>query len=331
MPKPFQWLNSIFQSNKRKSVKNVIEQTVQQERTFTQLKQYFIQRLIEGRVQEAEINSKMKYFGYNENFQSISILTLKIDSLENTSFSYDEEDLLLFTINSEVESLIPSDKRLTPIVYKHQQLTFLLNYEDSFKELTIAKRNMATMIQKKIKEALNIPVSIGISKPFTSLLSSQTAYNESVVALKETTETGTESIIFFSDLIIANGKQTINDRQTRNIEEYTEAQNKSISEEIIHIIQEEYDSNLTLESIAQRLQYNPNYLSSIFSKEMNTSFSEYLTQYRINIAKEWLIETDWSIKVISDKLNYNNPQNFIRSFKKIEGITPGKYRKTNKK
>ncbi|MGA3882047.1 helix-turn-helix domain-containing protein, partial [Bacillus pumilus] len=57
---------------------------------------------------------------------------------------------------------------------------------------------------------------------------------------------------------------------------------------------------------------------------------EYLSSYRHHVAKNWLVETDMSIKEISEKLKYKNPQNFIRSFKKIEGTTPGKYRDQKK-
>lgn len=114
----------------------------------------------------------------------------------------------------------------------------------------------------------------------------------------------------------------------QKIDDRAESQYKTISENIVHIIHEEFESNITLDMIANRLHYNPNYLSSIFRKEMNISFSEYLSMYRINMAKKWLAETDISVKEISDKLNFNNSQNFIRSFKKIEGTTPGKYRES---
>ncbi|MFB4390061.1 helix-turn-helix domain-containing protein, partial [Bacillus sp. BR_10] len=51
---------------------------------------------------------------------------------------------------------------------------------------------------------------------------------------------------------------------------------------------------------------------------------------RHHVAKNWLVETDMSVKEISEKLKYKNPQNFIRSFKKLEGTTPGKYRDQKK-
>lgn len=105
-----------------------------------------------------------------------------------------------------------------------------------------------------------------------------------------------------------------------------EAQYHNISEKIIDLVQHHYDTDLTLEECASRLHYNANYLSSVFRKETGYSFSEYLSMYRFKMAKKWLSDTEIPIKDIASKLRYNNPQNFIRSFRKQEGITPGQYR-----
>nr|WP_191296938.1 AraC family transcriptional regulator [Paenibacillus sp. PL91] len=105
-----------------------------------------------------------------------------------------------------------------------------------------------------------------------------------------------------------------------------EAQYHNISEKIIDIVQHQYDTDLTLEECASRLHYNANYLSSVFRKETSYSFSEYLSMYRFKMAKQWLADSELPIKDIAAKLRYNNPQNFIRSFRKQEGITPGQYR-----
>ncbi|AIQ47914.1 AraC family transcriptional regulator [Paenibacillus sp. FSL R7-0273] len=111
------------------------------------------------------------------------------------------------------------------------------------------------------------------------------------------------------------------------MKEKTSKQFRSLSDQITAIIHSEFDQELTLEGIGERLHYNPNYLSSIFKKEYGTSFSEYLMNYRLEMAKKWLSETDMTIREIAERLQYHNPQNFIRSFRKKEQVTPGTYRK----
>ncbi|MNC09987.1 HTH-type transcriptional regulator YesS [compost metagenome] len=110
------------------------------------------------------------------------------------------------------------------------------------------------------------------------------------------------------------------------MKEKTNEQFRCLSEKIAMIIRSEYDQELSLEIIGERLHYNPNYLSSIFKKEYGMTFSEYLMNYRLEMAKKWLVETDMTIKEIAERLQYHNPQNFIRSFRKKEHVTPGAYR-----
>lgn len=106
----------------------------------------------------------------------------------------------------------------------------------------------------------------------------------------------------------------------------SESQQRSIIKALIQIIHEEYNSELTLEACASRLHYNPNYLGQIFRKETGSSFSDYLSHYRLNMAKRLLAETDDQIQGIAEKLRFSNSQNFIRYFKKMEGMTPKQYR-----
>ncbi|WJH32461.1 AraC family transcriptional regulator [Paenibacillus sp. CC-CFT747] len=104
------------------------------------------------------------------------------------------------------------------------------------------------------------------------------------------------------------------------------SQYRNISEQVIDRIVNHYDTNLTIESCAAELHYNANYLSGVFRKETNQTFSEYLLSYRLHMAKKWLKETDMTIKEIAERLQYLNSQNFIRSFRKQEDMTPGQYR-----
>lgn len=111
------------------------------------------------------------------------------------------------------------------------------------------------------------------------------------------------------------------------VQDKTDRELRSLSEKIVHIVHQQYDQELSLEIIADQLHYNPNYLSSVFKKEFGSNFGDYLQNYRLEIAKKWLAETSMTVKEISQRLQYNNPQNFIRFFKKKENVTPGEFRK----
>jgi len=112
----------------------------------------------------------------------------------------------------------------------------------------------------------------------------------------------------------------------RVFQERQASQYHNISEQIIDMIRHEFDRDITLEECAERLHYNVSYLSSVFKKETDMTFSEYLSRFRLNMSKRWLVETSMPVKEIAEKLAFTNPQNFIRSFRKQEDMTPGQYR-----
>lgn len=116
--------------------------------------------------------------------------------------------------------------------------------------------------------------------------------------------------------------ETVKDKTGREL--------RSLSEKIVHIVHQQFDQDISLESIADELHYNPNYLSSVFKKEFGSNFGDFLQNYRLEMAKKWLLETELTVKEISQRLKYNNPQNFIRFFKKKLGQTPGEFRKEHK-
>ncbi|MCG8502040.1 MAG: helix-turn-helix transcriptional regulator [Firmicutes bacterium] len=100
-----------------------------------------------------------------------------------------------------------------------------------------------------------------------------------------------------------------------------------VKDEILSFIKENYSSNPTLEECAKRLHYHPMYVRRLFQQEMGISFSQYVLQYKMSLAKKWLIDTADKVFEIAERLGYNNSQNFIRTFKKVEGITPAQFRR----
>lgn len=112
------------------------------------------------------------------------------------------------------------------------------------------------------------------------------------------------------------------------INEKKESHNEALKIAIIDYINCNYtNDSLSLELIAEKFHLTVQYLSKFFKQQLGINYVEYLKSLRINHAKKMLSDTDKSIKDIMVHVGYNDLANFTRMFKKIEGITPGEYRK----
>ena len=76
---------------------------------------------------------------------------------------------------------------------------------------------------------------------------------------------------------------------------------------------------------------SPNYFSSMFKKEISRSAVNYITELRINQARELLYHSELSVVDISKKVGYEDSQYFFRVFKKYLGMTPLQYREESRK
>jgi AraC-like DNA-binding protein len=106
-----------------------------------------------------------------------------------------------------------------------------------------------------------------------------------------------------------------------------EKKNKQqIVEEILNIIHMQYNTNLTIESIAKNLHFTPNYIGSIFKLVKRIGINRYLNNYRLEKAKELLQDKEMQINDIAIQCGYDNITYFYTIFKKECGITPNEYR-----
>ncbi len=88
-----------------------------------------------------------------------------------------------------------------------------------------------------------------------------------------------------------------------------------------------YSRPITLAEVATEMNVSYNYLSNLFNKESNMSFSDYLQNVRVSESKKLLTQTDESLSQIAMEVGFANQSYFTKVFKKTTGISPGKYRK----
>lgn len=102
---------------------------------------------------------------------------------------------------------------------------------------------------------------------------------------------------------------------------------KRLITEAQNIVQEKYmESEMSLDTVCSVLGVSNSYFSSIFKKEVGKSFISYLTDYRMDIASELILNTDDKSYAIAEKVGYQDANYFSYVFKKKFGMSPSKYR-----
>jgi YesN/AraC family two-component response regulator len=86
------------------------------------------------------------------------------------------------------------------------------------------------------------------------------------------------------------------------------------------------DGDISLERIADEHDVSVSFLSRFFKEQVGQTFTDYLSELRMNEAKQRLIHSQQSVGQIVEEIGYMNVSNFVRKFKKEEGVTPGQYR-----
>lgn len=96
---------------------------------------------------------------------------------------------------------------------------------------------------------------------------------------------------------------------------------------VLRYIENNYaDEELSLNMLASHVNFSPNHLSMIFSQQTGQTLIKYLTDFRMNKAKELLRCSGKKSSVISVEVGYKDPHYFSYLFKKTQGMTPTQYR-----
>jgi len=103
--------------------------------------------------------------------------------------------------------------------------------------------------------------------------------------------------------------------------------NVSRSEQILQYLQTHYRENISIDQMAIALCISKSTLSRHIQQFFNSTFTEYLTNFRIGKAKDLLTETNFSIQEIAGTVGFKDPYYFMKVFKKTTGYTPTMYRK----
>ena len=111
-----------------------------------------------------------------------------------------------------------------------------------------------------------------------------------------------------------------------------ESKKEGLKERILEEFQENevfLDQELTIYKLSQKLEVNSKYISQIINQEFEVNFVSFVNKYRIEKAKELLVDEQFSkltIEGIGMEAGFKSKSSFNNAFKKLEGSTPSNYR-----
>lgn len=116
---------------------------------------------------------------------------------------------------------------------------------------------------------------------------------------------------------------------SEEVVKYIDKKKVNKSEKIIELVkayvEENYKEKICLNKVSEDLNISTGYLSSIFKTSTGNNFSDYVSEVKIEKAKELIRTRYYMMYEISDMLGYNNPYYFSKVFKKVTGYTPKEY------
>ncbi len=303
------------------------------EEFLQQLKPYADSHFPEVTIHGIYVNCTLLLFfkEFAGNYQDLSHFFASI-KFPGHSPSLETEDLSFKNLQTLLETVLDKVKRFSMIYYINDfRILSSCNYsfimEEAEKQLSEALQNGQSESTDNLISLLSEVTDLSFLKQLSNSL-----------MLKITASDGRLSTIDLTEWLL-------NVNRERNLEQLkltlaeklrkllsAKPQTSSISamtQQICDYINEHLsDPNLTLKRIAeQHLFMNTDYVSKKFQKETGTRFSNYLTDVRIERAKQLLVSAESDkIQAIAEQVGCgNSPQYFSQLFKKKTGMTPSAY------
>lgn len=143
------------------------------------------------------------------------------------------------------------------------------------------------------------------------------------VEIKE--KASAKKLQLLKDGLLTYGLELMEDKKSIFIEKI-----KNIIIEMVHYSDEPLKVNFS-DYLSEKLNYDYNYISQLFSEVKGTTIEHYIISHKIERAKELLIYNELTLTEIADKLHYSSVAHLSHQFKKVTGLTPSFFKKMKHK
>lgn len=117
-----------------------------------------------------------------------------------------------------------------------------------------------------------------------------------------------------------------------NVEKERIQHNRNLDrlEPLTSYMHENYQKEITLESLSEHFGYSPSYISRMFGKYAQTNYKMYLQGIRVEHADQELRNTNLTISEIAERNGFPNNKAFAKAYRKTYGVLPSEIRKRQK-
>lgn len=237
--------------------------------------------------------------------------------------------------NIDVEFTTSAEEKISIMLRKFDFL--LIDFDVKIKSYKILKEPTSLSritIKKTYNESFNMAKHISINSNFVKVLIAKqpviqikrtNSFNKIIKLIEnETTfKSKDETNEYMKNLLISMLFIEI----ARDIIYSTQSIGSVYVKKTCDYIHSNYEDDIKLDDVANLLFVHPSYLRKLFKEELNETFVGYLTNIRIERAKQLLSNSSLPMVEISEAIGIKNREHFQRIFTKSVGITPGSYRK----
>ncbi|PWW02560.1 two-component system response regulator YesN [Paenibacillus cellulosilyticus] len=270
-----------------------------------------------------ELNDPLDFLTYiSDNLadaQSIGISGLG-DLDTPLSRLYQEADIAMYSTQFYGEERVARYKpmELSPDLRKH-----ILHLEVAIKERN--REQLASYINKFEEGCKQNKVSIDqVAVIYNQIVALQYKYGgrSGVAVLEPLTYESLARLHHTTDQLFAYLHDAL-----ENVTDSDSGVPSGLTKRILDYIDESFTQDMLLSDIARQFRISLGYVSSLIKRETGSTYTDYIADKRLNLARSLLSDSSLSIQEIVQRIGYKDYFHFNKLFKKHYGITPSKYRK----
>ena len=275
---------------------------------------YSMEPAIKNELSSSIIYNRLSLIDYNQYQESINIdlsiaYSMVVKFLEGPGYNISH-------IKDDIEELAKDKSSFLAYSQSRDKLVLFCSHEEGGNNEKSGEY-LAREIRKLLRDRYKLNSYVGIGNLSYDILNLNYSYNEAEKAIEYCTEQ--EKIRHFNNIKLDNLFESDTD-------ELLEDNSQKIISEAVDFIKRNYNREINLDIISKKINVSPFYFSRCFKELMGVSFIEYLTECRIQKAKNLLKRGKHHIKEVCYEVGYSDPNYFSRVFKKLVGVSPTEYK-----